>query len=84
MKQYADYLRNAATCLRMVEQATDPAAKTALLDMARAWHDLARQRQRNLKTDIVYETPAAVPPEHQQPVAQQQQQIQPDKDESET
>jgi hypothetical protein len=85
MKKSEDYRHNAASCLRMAKQATDLAAKTALLHMARAWNDLAGQRQRNLKTDIVYETPAPRPPEHHQPVVQQQQQqIQPRKEESET
>ena len=48
--------------------------------MARAWHSLADQAERNSRTDLSYETPLHHP-EPQQPVAQQQQQVQPDKDE---
>jgi hypothetical protein len=74
-----DYRRNAANCMRLAEQTADPAAKAFLLDMARAWHNLADQAERNSRTDLVYETPPRSPQE--QPVTQQQQQIQPDQDE---
>lgn len=75
-----EYRRNAANCLQLVDKANDPAEKTFLLDMARAWHNLADQADRNSKTDIVYETPPRPPargPPPEQPVTQQQQQIQP-------
>ena len=72
-----EYRRNAADCLRQADKTKDPAEKTLLLDMARAWHSLAEQARTNSRTDIVYETP----PEPQQPVAQQQQQIEPKKKE---
>jgi hypothetical protein len=74
-----DYRRNAASCMRLADQTNDPAARAFLLDMARAWHNLANQAERNSRTDLVYETPPNPPQER--PVTQQQQQIQPDKDE---
>jgi hypothetical protein len=74
-----EYRRNAASCLQLVDKTGDPAERTFLLDMARAWHNLANQAERNSRTDLVYETPPPrVRPEPQQPVTQQQQQIQPD------
>jgi hypothetical protein len=79
MGKSEDYRRNAASCLQLVDKADDPAEKAYLLDMARAWHNLAEQVERNSATELVYETPPPrPPPDPQQPVAQQQQQIQPD------
>jgi hypothetical protein len=76
-----EYRRHAAECLRAAERTTDLAARVALLDVARAWHSLADQAERNRKTDLVYETPP--PPAGAQPaVVQQQQQQQPKKDDS--
>ena len=79
-----DYRHHAAECLRVAERTTDLAARTALLDMARAWHSLADQATRNSRADLVYETPPP-PPAQQQPVAvqQQQQQQQPDQEHKE-
>ena len=75
-----DYRHHAAECLRVAERTTDLTARVALLDMARAWHSLADQADRNSRADLVYETPPS-PPGQQQPVAmQQQQQQQPDKE----
>jgi hypothetical protein len=71
-----EYRRNAADCLRMAERTADLAARATLLDMAQSWRVLAEQADRNSATDVVYETPPWSPP--RQPVAQQQQQIQPD------
>jgi len=78
-----EYRRNAASCLQLVDKTSDPAEKAFLLDMARAWHNLADQAERNSRSDLVYETPPRppAPPQAEQPVTQQQQQIQPDKDE---
>jgi hypothetical protein len=74
------YRLNAASCLMLVEKTRDPAEKTFLLDMAQAWNNLADQAERNSRVDLVYETPPRREfPEPQQPVVQQQQQIQPDK-----
>jgi hypothetical protein len=74
-----DYRFNAVNCLAVAEQTLDPAAKAKLLAMARSWHALADQAERNSKTDLTYETPPPAP--HSQPVALQQQQIQPGTDE---
>lgn len=73
-----EYRRRAADCLALYSQLPeDQPARAGLLDMARAWHQLADQAERNMRTDLVYETPsrAAAP----QAVQQQQQQAQPDK-----
>jgi hypothetical protein len=71
-----EYRRNAADCLRMAERTADLAARATLLDMAQSWRVLAEQADRNSANDVVYETPPRSP--QQQPVVQQQQQIQPD------
>lgn len=81
MNKSDDYRRNAANCLEVAEHAIDPSVRSFLLTMARAWHNLADQADRNSRNDIVYETPP--PPEQQQPVVLQQQQTQPKKDEPE-
>jgi hypothetical protein len=70
----AEYRQNAAKCLRVAEDVSDHAARRELLAMARAWHNLASQAERNSQVDLVYETPAR----EQQQIVQQQQQIQPD------
>lgn len=82
MGKSEDYRRNAVSCLQLVEKTDDPAEKAYLLEMARAWHNLAEQVERNNAADLFYETPPPRPPtDPQQGVTQQQQQIQPDKDE---
>jgi hypothetical protein len=73
----ADYRLNAVNCLTVGQQTTDLGTKAKLLAMARAWFALANQADRNCQTDLVYETPKQEP---EQPVAQQQQQVQPDKE----
>jgi hypothetical protein len=84
MGKSEDYRRNAASCLQLIEKANDPAERAYLLDMARAWHNLAEQVERNNASDLVYETPPPGPPtEPQQGVNQQQQQIQPKNDKDE-
>jgi hypothetical protein len=94
MGKSEDYRRNAVSCLQLVDKTNDPAERAYLLEMARAWHNLADQSERNSAADLVYETPPRAhapahapqpPPDPQQPVTQQQQQIQPkknDEDES--
>jgi hypothetical protein len=85
MDKVEEYRRNAASCLHLVDKTDDPAEKMYLLDMAQAWHNLADQASRNSRVDLVYETPPRRErAEPQQPVVQQQQQIQPkdSKDES--
>jgi hypothetical protein len=82
MGKSEDYRRNAASCLQLVDKTDDPAERAYLLDMARAWHNLAEQVERNNAMDLVYETPPRPPPPvPQEPVTQQQQQIQPKKNE---
>ena len=81
MGKSEDYRRNAVSCLQLVDKTDDPAEKAYLLEMARAWHNLAEQVERNSAADLVYETPPPRPPPDQpQPATQQQQQIQPKKD----
>ena len=55
------YRQNAIDCLRLASEANDPGAKAVLLDMAQSWVRLADQAQKNLRTDLVYETPPRVP-----------------------
>jgi len=83
MSRSDEYRYNAANCLAVAEQTNDPTARALLTAMARSWHLLADQAEKNSKSDLVYEpplfeTPHRRPPEP--PVVQQQQQIQPDKD----
>lgn len=80
MTRSDEYRRNAANCLSVAEDIADPAARALMIAMARSWHLLADQAERNSKVDLVYETPPRPP---HQPVAQQQQQIQPDDDKPE-
>jgi hypothetical protein len=83
MGKSEDYRRNAVSCLQLVDKTDDPAERAYLLEMARAWRNLADQAERNSAVDLVYETPvraaAPPPPDPPQPVSQQQQQIQPKK-----
>jgi len=76
-----DYRFNALNCLAIAEQITDPGTKALLIAMARSWYALAGQADRNSKLDLCFTR--LLQSEPQQPVTQQQQQIQPSKDESE-
>ncbi len=40
-----DYRRYAAECVALAQRMSDPAEKTALLQMAQAWHELAEMRE---------------------------------------
>jgi hypothetical protein len=67
------YRRHAAECLAIADDpATNPQNKIMLIAMAQAWLRLAQQAEKNLTTDLVYETP----PRRERPVMQQQQQQQ--------
>ena len=66
-----DYRANAAECLRLASEATNPAMRASLFRMAESWHRLHDQAERNAKADLSYETPP-----RQQSVPQQQQQQQ--------
>ena len=61
MGKSEDYRRNAVSCLQLVDKTNDPAEKAYLLEMARAWHNLAEQVERNNAADLVYETPPPRP-----------------------
>ena len=84
MGKSEDYRRNAVSCLQLVDKTDDPAERAYLLEMARAWRNLADQAERNSTADLFYETPPPRPPPApdnvEQPVTQQQQQIQPKQD----
>ena len=71
-----EHEQNAARCLALAEQLSDTALKQSMIGMAAAWLRLAEQAKKNLALDVVYEPP---PPTPAQPVMQQQQQIQPNK-----
>jgi hypothetical protein len=75
-----EYRRRASEFFQHAETASNIGARTWLLEMARSWLLLAEQAEKNLTTDLVYETPPAPQRVAQQ---QQQQQIQP-KSEDET
>jgi hypothetical protein len=79
MGKSEDYRRNAVSCLQLVDKTNDPAERAYLLEMARAWHNLAEQVERNSAADLVYETPPPGPSLVSEQPAQQQQQIQPKK-----
>jgi hypothetical protein len=51
------YRRNAAACLRMAQELSNPDDKTVLLDMASSWLRLALQSEKNYQADLTYETP---------------------------
>ena len=55
------YRANAAECLVMASSMTDPDSRASLLEMARKWLRLAEQAEKNLRTDLVYETPLQRP-----------------------
>jgi len=63
-----EYRRRAAECLR-AKSVADSRYRASLAAMAQSWLLLARQAEKNLTTEIVYETP-----EPQRLVRQQQQQ----------
>jgi hypothetical protein len=75
-----EYRRRAAECLRMATGDIDAEHRLLLIERAQTWLDLAHQAEKNLTTDLVYETPprrkALSPPMQMQ----QQQQIQPKKE----
>jgi hypothetical protein len=73
-----DDRRHAAECLCIADDTPNPKSKILLIAMAQAWLRLAHQAEKNLTTDLVYETP----PRPARPVMQQQQQqqIQPKKE----
>ena len=76
-----NYRRYARECFQIAENVADPGTRTWLIELAQSWLVLAEQAEKNLTTDLVYETPPP-PGEASTPaVTQQQQQIQPQKKE---
>jgi hypothetical protein len=65
------YRANAAECMRMANDATNPTMRASLLRMAESWFRLYDQVEKNSQLDLTYETPP-----RQQSVPQQQQQQQ--------
>jgi len=78
VEKYRLYARE---CFHVAEKVNDPATKTWLLKLSHSWLLLAQQAEKNLATDLVYETPVPQTDRAARPAMQQQQQIQPDKDE---
>jgi hypothetical protein len=76
MRKSEEYRLHAVNCLTLAQHRADPGSKAALLAQARSWFALADRADRNSPLNLVCETPR---PEQQQ-VAQQQQQVQPDKE----
>jgi glutamate/tyrosine decarboxylase-like PLP-dependent enzyme len=66
------YRRLAAECLRVAQDVGHRTSRSTLLDMAQTWLELAHLAEKNLTTDLVYETP----PPRERPVMRQQQQQQ--------
>jgi hypothetical protein len=46
-----DYRRYAAECVALAQGLSDPAEKTALLQMAQAWHELAEKQEARAAAD---------------------------------
>jgi hypothetical protein len=53
-----DYRRNAAECLSIAESIVNPDHRAWLIAIAQSWLLLAHQCEKNLVTEIVYETPS--------------------------
>jgi hypothetical protein len=70
------YRRRAHECFQAAENVAGPGTKIWLLEMAQSWLMLAQQAEKNLAADPVH----AAPRSHDEPVMQQQQQVQPEKD----
>jgi hypothetical protein len=69
-----DYRDNAAACLRLANEATNPSARVALFRMAESWLRLHEQATKNAQLDLTYETPPSRRSVPQQQQQQQQQQ----------
>lgn len=55
------YRRYARDCSRFASETSNSGTRIALLEMARAWTNLADQTEKNSRLDIVYETPTPPP-----------------------
>jgi hypothetical protein len=74
------YRRHAVECLRIAEGVPDPTNRMLLIDMAQSWLALAQQAEKNLPSDPVHATPPRPREGNGTATVQQQQQIQPKKD----
>jgi hypothetical protein len=74
------YRLYAQECFQIAENVTDPGTKAWLIGLAQSWLVLAQQAEKNLTADLVDETPPSHSEAGGSPVAQQQQQIQPKKE----
>ena len=61
-----EYRRNAIECLQLADGISDTPSRLLPIHMAQAWLRLADQAERNLTTDVVYETPVQRPAHEQQ------------------
>jgi len=52
MGKAEDYRQYAAECIRLAQQAHEPAEKDTLLSMAAAWRRLAEHAERNRDRDV--------------------------------
>jgi hypothetical protein len=75
MTSAGHYRALAAQCDAKAKQETDWKVRAEWEHMARSYHRLAEQAERNAQTDVIYETPPPRPAAI--PSAQQQQQQQP-------
>jgi len=83
-----EFRKAAADCLALARNTVDPVTRTNLLTMAQKWFKLANGPAtdfdailRQFNDQQMTTLPAAPPGETAQPVMQQQQQVQPKKDE---
>jgi len=79
VSNFEGYQRLGAECVRLAHEATDPASKALLLEMAKAWVKLAELTAKAAQHDDAATAlePAQIPaPEAPRHVVQQQQQAQ--------
>jgi hypothetical protein len=74
-----EYRGHAARCMAVAELLLEGNSKRTLMEMAAAWQRLADNAERNLAAEMVYKALVSQAPNPTP--AQQQQQIQPQKDE---
>jgi hypothetical protein len=76
-----EYRHHALECFRIAEVTADSRCRITLLNMAQSWLLLAQQAEKNLSTNLVYETPPRFEARSPAVAQQQQQQVQPKKKE---
>jgi hypothetical protein len=74
------YRRYAQECFQIAENVADPGTRIWLIELAQSWLVLAQQAEKNPAGDPVHEAPPSNNEAGESPVAQQQQQIQPKKE----